>query len=81
MRATKKWVGQRGKATLVTTCDADIVMEPEIVCLITNASRETRSSLSCTFLVKVNSYRGERINERADNLAVGEMEIFEDSKC
>jgi ribonuclease HI len=55
--ATKKWVGQGGKAMLATALDADILRE--IVCLLTQRVRAGRA----TFLIKVKSHRGEPINE------------------
>jgi len=68
----KKWAGQRGKATLATAPDADILQE--IVCLLTQCVRAGRA----TFLSKVKLYRGEPINERADTLAEEGREIYDD---
>jgi ribonuclease HI len=70
----KKWVGQGGKATLAKVPDDDILRE--IVCLLTQRVREGRA----TFLIKVKSYRGEPINERADTLAEKGREMSVDDK-
>ena len=70
----KKWAGQRGKATLATAPDADILQE--IVCLLTQCVRAGRA----TFLSKVKLYRGEPINERADTLTEEGLEISDDNK-
>jgi len=60
--AIKKWRAQGGKATLATAPHADILQE--IVCLRTQRLRAGRA----TFLLQVESHRGEPINERADTL-------------
>jgi ribonuclease HI len=72
--AIKKWVGQGGKATLATAPDADILRE--IVCLLAQCVRAGRA----TFLIKVKSHRGERINERADTLAEEGRVISDNNK-
>jgi ribonuclease HI len=70
----RKWVGQGGKATLVTAPDADILRE--VICLLTQRVRAGRA----TFLIKVKSHRGEPINERADTLAEEGRTISDDDK-
>jgi hypothetical protein len=70
----KKWVGQGGKSTLATSTDPDILQE--IVCLLTQRVRAGRA----TFLIKVESHRGEPINDRADTLAEKGREISNDNK-
>jgi ribonuclease HI len=70
----KKWVGQGGKVTLVTVTDPDILQE--IVWLLTQRVRAGRA----TFLIKVKSYHGEPINERADTLAEKGLKISDDNK-
>jgi len=71
-------LAQGGKATLAkylaTAPDADILQE--IVCLLTQRVRAGRA----TFLIKVKSYRGEPINERADTLAEEGRQISDDNK-
>ena len=74
LRVIKKWVGQGGKATLATATDADILQE--IILLPTQRERAGRT----TFLVKVQSHRGEPINERADTLAEEGREMSDDDK-
>ena len=74
MCAIKKWVGQGGKATLATSPDADILRE--IARLLTQRVRAGRA----TFLIKVKSYRGELINERAETLAEEGRTISDDIK-
>ena len=66
--------GTRGKATLATAPDADILRE--IVCLLTQRVRAGRA----TFLVKVKSHRGEPINERADTLAEEGRALSDENK-
>jgi ribonuclease HI len=72
--AITKWVGQGGKPTLATAPDADILRET--VCLLTQRVRAGRD----TFLLKVESHRGEPINERADTLAEEGREISDNNK-
>jgi ribonuclease HI len=74
LHVIRKWVGQGGKVTLATAPDADILRE--IICLLTQRVRARRA----TFLVKVKSYRGEQINERADTLAEEGRTISDDDK-
>ena len=57
------WIGERGKATLATAPNADIMRE--VLCSL----RMRIAAGSATFLVKVKSHRGEPINEQADDMA------------
>jgi ribonuclease HI len=74
LRIIRKWVGQGGKTTFDTAKDADILQE--IICLLTQRVRAGRA----TFLIKVKSYRGELINERAETLAEEGRTISDDDK-
>ena len=57
------WLGERGKATLATAPNADIMQE--VSCTL----RTRIEAGGCTFLVKVKSQRGEPINEQVDDMA------------
>ena len=74
LRIIRKWVGQGGKATLATAPYADVLRER--ICLLTQRVRAGRA----TFLIKVKSYRGELINERAETLAEEGRTISDDDK-
>ena len=74
LHVIRKWVGQGGKATLATVPDADILRE--IICLLTQRVLAGRA----TFLIKVESHRGEQINERADTLAEEGRTISDDDQ-
>ena len=60
-RVMGRWVGQRGKASLANTTDADIL---EYILAKLAARIEAKSR---TFLVKVKAHRGESLNEGADD--------------
>jgi ribonuclease HI len=74
LRVIRKWVGQGGKTTLATAPDAGILRE--IIFLLKQRVRAGRA----TFLIKVESHRGEPINERADTLEEEGQTISDDDK-
>jgi len=60
LRAVTRWIGEGGKATLVGSADADILVAAiEIL-------RKGIAAGTATFLVKVKAHRGEPANEGAD---------------
>ena len=69
-RVMGRWVGQRGNASLANTTDADI-LEYILAKLAARIAAKSR-----TFLVKVNTHRGDPLNEGSDDRteAVREME-------
>jgi len=60
LKAVKRWVGEGGKATLVGSPDADILLEA------IEELRKRTTAGAATFLVKVKAHRGEPANEKAD---------------
>ena len=60
LKASKSWVGEGGKATLVGAPDADILIEA------IEELRKRTTAGAATFLVKVKAHRGELANEEAD---------------
>jgi len=60
LKISKRWVGERGKATLVGAPDANILLEA------IEELRERTTAGAATFRVKVKAHRGEPENEEAD---------------
>jgi len=60
LKAVKRWVGEGGKATIVGSPDADILIEA------IEELQKSRTAEAATFLVKVKAHRGEPANEEAN---------------
>ena len=63
LKAVNTWIGEGGKATLVGAPDADILAATIKI------PQKHIAAGTATFMVKVNSHRGEPANEGADILA------------